>query len=173
MKKFLSIVAAVAMAALGGVVILGAAPQAQEESKTDKLIKSLTDKVDKLEKRVAELEKKLAEKQKDSLGGIEGRFKDLLEQFGGKFEGGKEGLKKMLEEFRGKLPEMPEFDGMPDLLQGLDMEQLLDMLKGQFDGQLPGFFDGLDMDGLFDKFKEKLDPKSEPKKKAGPKRRSI
>jgi len=173
MKKFFSVVAAVAMAGLGGVVILGATPQAQEESKTDKLVKSLTEKVDKLEKRVAELEKKLAEKEKQPLGRIEGRFKELLEKFGGD---GFENLKKKLEEFRGQMPEMPElpdFDSMPDLFQGLDMEQLLDALKSQFGGQMPEFFDGLDMDGLLDKFKEKLEPKSEPKKKTGPKRRSI
>ena len=160
MKKFLSIVAAVALAALGGVVILGAAPPApQEESKTDKQIKALTERVEKLEKRVAELEKKLAEKK--PVGSFEERIQGLLEKFGGKFE-----------DFRGALPEMPDFGDMPNLLEGLDMDQLFDMLKSQFEGQLPGFFDGLDMDGLLDQFKEKLDQKSEPKKK-GPKRRSI
>jgi hypothetical protein len=168
MKRFLSIAAAVALAALGGVVILGASPQEprQEESKTDKLIKSLTERVDKLEKRVVELEKKLAEK--NAGGGLEERFKGLLDKFGD----GKDGFKKLFEEFRGGLPEMPEFEGMPDLFQGLDVDQLMEMLKSQFDGQLPGFFDGLDMEGLLDKFKDQLDKKSEPKKK-GPKRRSI
>ena len=123
MKRILSVVSAVALALLGGVVFIAAAPQAQDESKTEKLIKSLNEKVDKLEKRVAELEKKLAEK--DPIAKMEERFKGLL-----------------------------------------------DMLKGQFEGRLPGFFDGLDMDGLLDQFKEKLEKKPEPKKGA-PRRRSI
>ncbi len=166
MKKFLPILAAVAVALLGGVLILGAAPQAQEESKTDKQIKALTEKVDKLEKRVAELEKKLAEKDK-----IENRFKGLFDKLGD----GKDGLKKALEDFRRSLPEMPElpdFDSLPDLFQGLDLESLLDQLKGQFGDELPGFFDGLDMEGLLEQFKEKFEKKSEPKKGA-PRRRSI
>ena len=159
LKKVLSIAAAVVVAVFGGVVILGAAPPVQEESKTDKLLKSLTERVDKLEKRVVELEKKLAEKK--SVGSFEERLQALLDKFGGQFE-----------EFRGGLPEMPEFGEMPDLLEGLDMDQLFDMLKGQFEGQLPEFFDGLDLDGLLDQFKDKLDQNSEPKKK-GPKRRTI
>ena len=165
LKKVLSIAAAVVVAIFGGVVILGAAPQVQEESKTDKLIKSLSEKVDRLEKRVVELEKKLAEKkvaEKRKTGSFEERIQALLDKFGGQFE-----------EFRGGLPEMPDFGDMPNLLEGLDMDQLLDMLKGQFEGQMPEFFDGLDLDGLLDQFKDKLDPKSEPNKKKGPKRRSI
>ena len=171
MKRILSIVAAVAVAVLGGVLVVGAAPQAQDESKHEKLIKSLTERIDKLEKRVAELEKKVAEK--NAGGGLEERLNGFLEKFGGKFEGGGEGLKKMLEEFRGSMPGMPDFESMPDMLEGLDLEQLLDQLKGQFEGQLPGFFDGLDLDGLLDQFKEKLEKKSEPGKKSAPKRRSI
>jgi hypothetical protein len=174
MRKLISIVSAVALALLGGVVFIAAAPPAQEESKTEKQIKALTEKIDKLEKRVAELEKKLAEK--DPIAKMEERFKGLLDKFGGSFEGGKDGLKKMLEEFRGSMPELPDFDSMPDMLQGLDMDQLLDMLKGQFEGQLPGFFDGLDMDGLLERFKEKLEKKPAPDKhdkKGAPRRRSI
>jgi hypothetical protein len=59
------------------------------------------------------------------------------------------------------------------MFEGMDMEQLLDMLKGQFEGQMPGFFDGLDLDGLLEKFKEKFSQPEEPKKKGQPKRRSI
>lgn len=161
MKRFLAIAAAVVVAALGGVMILGAAPQAQDESKQDKVIKALTERIDKLEKRVADLEKKLAQKNS---GGLEKFF----EKFGG---GDWEGLKKKLDEFRGQMPEMPDFEGMPDLFQGMDMDQLLEMLKGQLEGQLPGFFDGLDLEGLFEQFKDGL-PKPEPKKKE-PRRRSI
>lgn len=168
MKRFLPIVAAVVLAACGGVMILGAGPQAQEESKTDKIIKSLTEKVDKLEKRIADLEKKLAEKNS---GKLEDGLKGFLEKFGGKFEGGAEGFKKFFEDFQGSVPGLPDFESLPDLFQGFDTEQLLDMLKGQFEGQLPGFFDGLDLEGLLDKFKDGL-PKSEPKKKS-PKKRSI
>lgn len=167
MKRFLSVVAAVAVAVLGGVLVVGAAPQAQDESKSEKLIKSLTERIDKLEKRVAELEKKVAEKN------VGGRFEERLKGLFEKFDGGGEGLKKMLEEFRGSMPGMPDFESMPDMLEGLDMEQLLDQLKGQFEGQLPGFFDGLDLDSLFEQFKDKLEKKSEPGKKSAPKRRSI
>jgi len=174
MKRFLPIVAAVALALLGGVIITAAAPQAQDESKTEKLIKALNEKVAKLEKRVAELEKKLAEQ--DPIAKIEERFKGFLDKMGGKFEGGKEGLKKMFEDFRGSMPELPDLDTLPGLFQGLDMDQLLDMFKSQFDGQLPSFFDKLDMDGLFDQLKDKLERKSAPdknEKKSPPRRRSI
>ena len=106
MRKFLSVVAAVAVAALGGVVILGAAPQAQEESKTEKQIKALNEKVEKLEKRVAELEKKLAEK--NAAGSFEEKLNGILEQFGGKFGGGFDDLRKRLDEFRESMPDMPE-----------------------------------------------------------------
>src|SRR5688572_26793550 len=140
MRKFLSIAAAVALAALGSVVILGAAPQAQEESKSEKQIKALSEKVEKLEKRVAELEKKLAEKV--ASGSFEEKLNGILEKFGGNFGGGFEDLRKKLDEFRESMPDMPEmpdFESMPDFFQGLDMEQLLEMFKGQFGGELPGF----------------------------------
>jgi len=168
LKKVLSIAAALAVAAFGGVVILGASPQAQEESKTDKQIKALTEKVDKLEKRVAELEKKLAEKR--SPAGFEEQLKALLEKFGGEDALGD--LQRKLDEFRESMPEMPDFESMPDLFQGLDLESVLEMFKGQFGGELPEFFDGFDMEGLFQQFKGAPDRKPEPRK-GPPRRRSI
>ena len=178
MRKKMSVLAAVAVAALGVVVILGASPQGQEEPKADRF-KAFTEKIEKLEKRVADLDKKVAELEKkladrkSPAGGVEDKFKSFLDKFGGNFEGGKDGFKKLLEEFRGQVPEMPDFNEMPDLFQGMDAQQLLDMLKDQFGGELPGFFDGLDMEGLFDQFKEKLEKRSDPEKKKSPKRRSI
>ena len=163
MNRFLSIAAAVLVAAVGGVMILGASPQVQDESKADKVIKSLTEKVEKLEKRVAELEKKLAAVEKKSSSGFEG----LLEKFG-KFEGF-DNLKKKLDEFRDQAPEMPDFENF----QGMDMDQLLEMLKGQLEGQFPGFFDGLDLEGLFEQFKGGMPAPEKKKKDSNPKRRSI
>ena len=174
MKRFASILAVAAVAVAGGILVVAAAPQdpPKEESKTEKQIKALTEKVEKLEKRVADLEKKLTER---NAGSFEEKLKGILEQFGG----GQDWQDK-LDEFRRSMPEMPDFESMPDLFGGfdfenLDMDQLLEMLKGQFEGQMPELFEGLDLDGLFDQFKERLAPRESPKpdEKKAPKRRSI
>jgi hypothetical protein len=176
MKKFASILAVAAVAVAGGILVVAAAPQdpPKEESKTEKQIRALTEKVEKLEKRVADLEKKLTEK---SAGSFEEKLKGILDQFGGG------DWQEKLDEFRRQMPEMPEmpdFESMPDFFGGfdfenLDMDQLLEMLKGQFEGQMPELFEGLDLDGLFDQFKDRLAPKGEPNpgEKKAPKRRSI
>ena len=178
MRKFIPVLALAGVAALGGLVLLGATPKVQDESKQDKQLKALIERVDKQDKRVAELEKRVAELEKKLTeraaggGNWENRLKGMFEKFGGG-----EDFKKLFEDFRRSMPEMPEMpdlDALPDLFQGfegLEMDQLFDMLKGQLEGQMPDLFENLDMDGLFDQFKQKLE-KSVPKQK-GPKRRSI
>lgn len=163
MKKFAVIFALAALIAAGPLLVVAASPP-QDESKVEKLLKSMNEKLDRLEKRVAGLEKKVAEK--GPLSGIEERFKGLFDKFKDKGEG-------MLEELRRAMPDLPDFQGLPDMLQGLDFESLLETLKDQFQDKLgekfDGFFDGLDLPQLFDK----LEKKSEEPRKSTPRRREI
>jgi hypothetical protein len=178
MRKFIPVLALAGVAALGGVVLLGAAPPTQDEPKQDKQLKTLLERVDKLDKRVVELEKRVAvlEKKLTERAAGGGKWEDGLKGLLDKFEGG-EGFRKMFDDLRKSMPEMPEMpdlDTLPDFFQGfegMEMDQLFDMLKAQLEGQMPEFFEQLDMDGLFDQFKDKLE-RSVPKEK-GPKRRSI
>jgi len=164
MKKFAVILALAALIAAGPLLVVAAAPPRQDESKIEKLLKSMNEKLDRLEKRVGELEKKVAEKS--PLSGIEDKVKGLFDKFKDKGEG-------MLDELRRAMPDLPDFQGMPDMLQGLDFESLLDMLKGQLQEKMgekfDGFFDGLDLPQLFDK----IEKKSEEPRKSTPKRREI
>ena len=165
MKRFIPVTAASALLVAACVFVIAAAP-VQDESKQDKLIKGLTDRIEKLEKRVADLEKKLAEQAASAKRGD--GLKGWFDKFGGKLGEGKDAFKDLFDEFRRSMPELPEPGTLPDFFQGLDLEQLLETFKGQFggqfDGQFPDFFDGLDMDGLFERFKDKLEKKPEPKR---------
>jgi hypothetical protein len=162
MKKFAVILPVAALLGVGALLTIAASPP-QDESKVEKLLKSMNEKLDRLEKRVAELEKKAAEK--GPLSGIEERFKGLFDKFKDKGEG-------MLDELRRAMPDLPNLDGLPDMLQGLDFGSLLETLKDQLQDKMgekfDGFFDGLDLPQLLDK----MEKKSEPRKPT-PKHREI
>src|SRR5882672_6518774 len=115
MKEIAVILPVAALLGVGARLTVAASPP-QHESKDEKLLKTMNEKLDRLEKRGAELEKKAAEK--GPLSGIEERFKGLFDKFKDKGEG-------MLDELRRSMPDLPNLDGLPDMLQGLDFESLL------------------------------------------------
>jgi len=137
------------------VFALAAAPAtAQEESRLEKLVKKLNDRIDQLEKKVDELTKKL-EAAKPAITDFEKSLRGILE----KFDGGSFDFGGLLEQFKDRLPPI---EGFGEMFQGMDLEQMLEMFKGQFEGQMPQFFDGFDPEELLKKIEKQFRKEPRP-----------
>ncbi len=145
--------------------------EAQEESKLDRLLKGLDEKIQKLEKQVEDLTKKLQEQK--PVEKLDRAIERLVEKFGGELEldglmekfaekmPAKPDLDDLIEKLLGSLPELP--GGMapadlPLLLEGMDWETLLDGVKAQLEAQFGEFFEGFDVQKLLQDLERKFKP---------------